>query len=81
MITVKTTPVYVVEAQHEDQLHYWAAATPPENATRAVRQQLGEDWDVRLTPYVLDKTHVATLGLAPGRVRRIKFIQGRDLIE
>jgi hypothetical protein len=77
MITVKTTRVYVVEAQHEDQLHYWAAAMAPGNATRAVRQQLGEDWDVRLTPYVLDYAHAAALDLAPGRVRRMKFVQGR----
>jgi hypothetical protein len=66
-----------VEAQHKDQLHYWAAATAPENATRAVRQQVGEDWEVRLTPHVLDEAHVAALDLAPGRVRRIKFVKGR----
>lgn len=67
--------VYIVEAEKDGALHYWAAATPPENATRAVRQQVGGGWQVRLTDRVLTAQQVASLNVPAGRVHRIKFMK------
>jgi hypothetical protein len=65
--------IYVVEAKKNDDVHYWAAATTPENATRAVLQQLGEGWDVQLTRYVVDQPYAEAIDLPAGRVCRIKY--------
>jgi hypothetical protein len=50
--------------------------TRQRNATRAVRQQLGEGWDLRLTDYVLDREYAKSLEMTHGRVRRIKYGKG-----
>jgi hypothetical protein len=65
--------IYVVEAKKNDDVHYWAAATTPENATRAVCQQLGEAWKLRLTDYIVDQQYAEVVDLPAGRVRRIKY--------
>ncbi len=67
--------VYVVQAEKAGELQYWAAATPPGDASRAVQQQLGSDWHARLTDRVLGSEYEDLLDVPTGRVRRIKFMK------
>jgi hypothetical protein len=65
--------IYIVEASKEDEVQYWAAATLPENATRAVLDHLGQDWSAKLTDRQLSSEYAALLEVPPGRVRRIRY--------
>jgi len=71
--------IYVVEAEKDGELQYWAAAIPPEDAARAVQQQLGAGWHARLTERVLDSEYEGILDVPPGRVRRIKHMKPGSL--
>jgi hypothetical protein len=66
--------IYIVEAQKDGYLQYWAAATAPEDASRAVQQHLGLDWKVRLTDRTLRAEYADILSVPAGRVRRVKYM-------
>ena len=67
---VRKTRVYVVEAERAGKLQYWAVATEPADAARAVQQRLGSDWHARLTDRVLGPEY-EHLDIPRGRVRRL----------
>jgi hypothetical protein len=67
--------LYVVQAEKDGELTFWAAATAPENATRAVLDHLGPGWQATLTKRVLSRTYSELLEVPPGKVRRIRYMK------
>jgi hypothetical protein len=69
------TEGFIVRARHKDRpgtSAVWVAATATsDEATHAVQEKLGREWNVEITDNRVSAENVASLGLAPGEVVQI----------
>jgi len=64
--------VYVIAATKDGATEYWAAATPRDQAIKAVQEQLAPGWSASMTDRRLDTAQVAELEMRLNSVRKLK---------
>jgi hypothetical protein len=66
---ISATDVHVVAVSMGNQMQYWVAATPREEAVAAVEKLLAPGWSARLTDQRLTARKLAALRLRKNDVR------------